>query len=57
MFKRVRVCTPMYPLANQRCTLGAPLYHCLAILLQRGLFLNLGALLTTNMPQGSSGLC
>lgn len=24
MFKRVRVCIPMYPLANQRCTLGAP---------------------------------
>lgn len=36
IFKRVRVCTPMYPLANQTCTLGAPLYHSLAYSLAAG---------------------
>lgn len=36
MFKRVRVCTPMDPLANQRCTLGALQYHSLAYSLAAG---------------------
>lgn len=36
MFKRVRLCTPMYPLAKQRCTLGALQYHSLAYSLAAG---------------------